>query len=123
MGVAWMTPISKSAAFGGKRHFSSSRATSGLDKAVSPALWRQPRTSQLYMGQSLASTERSAFFLRVGASLPSLAGGEWLSVAPERRNVESGSTPWERAQKSRSRLAARLQIAMISPGTLPSNGL
>src|SRR5262245_60018217 len=50
-----MTPISKSAPLGGKRHFSSNRATAALDKAVSPTLWREPRTSPLYVGQSLAS--------------------------------------------------------------------
>src|SRR5579864_8270873 len=99
-----MTPISKSASLGGKRHFSSSRTTSAFDKAVSPALWRQPRTSQLYVGQSLASAATPAFFIKVAGSSPSFADGESLSLRLEPRDVESGSTPRSTKQEIRSRL-------------------
>src|SRR6516162_5991791 len=98
-----MTPISKSAPFGGKRHFSSSRGTSALVRAVSPALWRQPRTLPLYIGQSLASPA------------PSRAGGERTSSGPERRAVDSGSPPRRTKQQTSSRPTARLRIAMTSP--------
>src|SRR5262249_55566299 len=112
-----MTPISKSAPLGGKRHFSTSRGTSAWDKAVSPALWRQPRTSQLYIGQSLASIATFVVSLGVRASLPSRAGGDWLSLGPERRDEASGSAPRRTQQENKSRLTGRERIAMSSPNT------
>src|SRR5438045_9049301 len=101
-----MTPILKSAPLGGKHHFSSSRPTSVLSKAVSLALWRQPRTSRLYVGQSFASAATPALAPGIGASLRSLAGGDWLSLVLDRRAVKSGSTPWREKQHNSSKLSA-----------------
>ena len=96
-----MTPISKPAPLGGNRHFSSSRGTSALFKAVSHGLLRQPRTSQLYIGQSAASIPTPTFFsLRLRASSPSLVGGEWLSVGSQHRAALSGSAPWRTKRKA-----------------------
>src|SRR5438270_7122711 len=50
-----MTPISRSEPAAGKRHFSVSRPALDLSRAISPRLWRVPRTSRLYIGQSFAS--------------------------------------------------------------------
>ena len=50
-----MTPISRSEPLAGNRHFSSSWPALSRPMAVSPRLWRVPRTSRLYIGQSFAS--------------------------------------------------------------------
>src|SRR4051812_44450884 len=55
MGVAWTTPISSPEPSAGNRHFSTSCPALSRLIAVSPRLYREPRTSWLYIGQSLSS--------------------------------------------------------------------
>ena len=66
-GVAWMTPTKVSERAAGNRHFSTSFAALSLPRLFSPALCRVPSTSELYVGQSLASPTGS--FLAPAAPL------------------------------------------------------
>src|SRR4051812_39449391 len=90
-----MAPISKSAPLGGKRHFSSSRETFAVDRAVSPALWREPRTSPLYVGQSLTSAPT-----RVPPSA-ALGGAVVSAFSPPQPPITRNNARGKRSRKGR----------------------